>query len=653
MFFTVSITPIIWFNLLLCIASDKNETFYPPNFGAADEIITNNTYSGVSDSFDYNNFEPLFSSEFLFDPSQFIDFAQVSGIEDISSKESNSETDLFTITPHPGFISPSYDDFIVHTNLESSLASNLDSLWRDANGELKTNDDKARYPSIRDTQSGTSSPLNVDTDDIITYMHLPGSQQNVVPIYFHQLTLSSDGTSGQHGNAELINMDNKHFSDNLNVPKYRGNTNEGSETNAQSGTSSPLNVDTNDIITYMHLPGSQQNVVPIYFHQLTLSSDGTSGQHGNAELINMDNKHFSDNLNVPKYRGNTNEGSETNAQSGTSSPLNVDTNDIITYMHLPGSQQNVVPIYFHQLTLSSDDTSGQHGNAEESNIDNTSMKDQKQVNEGSKTDNRKYICYYPGCTVIATNYNEYITHRKTHGQPLIYECKVPGCGRTFNHRTSFCSHIQTHQPKHQCKNCGKLFCRKNILQKHNKHCGTLLHERSYECVYRGCTMVTKDYNEYIAHRKAHGQPFIYECKVPGCGRTFDRKPSFYNHKQTHEYHHQCKCCGKFFSTKNGLQKHKKNCPTKFHKRGYECLYSGCAVISKSFNDNLKHKRTHNGPFIYECKVSGCGRTFNHESSLRDHKQTHEPRCQCEGCGKFFYRMSVLKLHKKSCSRAPR
>ncbi|VDN85176.1 unnamed protein product [Brugia pahangi] len=440
MFFTVSITPIIWFNLLLCIASDKNETSHLPNFGAADEIITNNTNSGVSDSFDYNNFEPLFSSEFLFDPSQFIDFAQVSEIEDISSRESNSATDLFTITPHPGFISPSYDDFIVHTNLESLLDSNLDSLWKDANGELKTNDDKARYPIIRDAQSGTSSPLNVNTDDIITYMYLPGSQQNVAPVCFHQLTLSSD------------------------------------------------------------------------------------------------------------------------------------------------------------------DTSGQHGNTEESNIDNTPMKNQKQVNEGSKTDNRKYICYYPGCTVIATNYNEYVTHRKAHGQALIYECRVPGCGRTFYHRTSFCSHIQTHQPKHQCKNCGKLFCRKNILQKHNKHCGTPLQERGYECVYRGCTMVTKDYKEYIAHRKAHGQPFIYECKVPGCGRTFDRKPSFYNHKQTHESHHECK--------------------------------------------------THNGPFIYECKVPGCGRTFYHESSLRDHKQTHGPRCQCEDCGKFFYRMSVLKLHKKSCSRAP-
>uniref|UniRef100_A8PHY3 Uncharacterized protein n=1 Tax=Brugia malayi TaxID=6279 RepID=A8PHY3_BRUMA len=73
-------------------------------------IICDNTYSGISNSFDYNNIEPLFSSEFLSDPSQFIDFAQ------------------------------------------SSLDSDLDSyrnVWRDANGELKTNDDKARYPSIR------------------------------------------------------------------------------------------------------------------------------------------------------------------------------------------------------------------------------------------------------------------------------------------------------------------------------------------------------------------------------------------------------------------------------------------------------------------------------------------------------------------------
>ncbi|VIO95394.1 Uncharacterized protein BM_BM17166 [Brugia malayi] len=87
-------------------------------------------------------------------------------------------------------------------------------------------------------------------------------------------------------------------------------------------------------------------------------------------------------------------------------------------------------------------------------------------------------------------------------------------------------------------------------------------ERSYECVYCGCTMVTKDYDEYIAHRKAHGQPFICECRVPGCERSF-HEPSLYNHKQTHESHRQCERCGKFFSTRNGLQEHKEHCPTKF------------------------------------------------------------------------------------------
>ncbi|KAK6114729.1 hypothetical protein QQG55_53725 [Brugia pahangi] len=45
----------------------------------------------------------------------------------------------------------------------------------------------------------------------------------------------------------------------------------------------------------------------------------------------------------------------------------------------------------------------------------------------------------------------YITHRKTHGQPFIYECKVPGCGRTFNYGPSFRSHKQTHEPNPQCK----------------------------------------------------------------------------------------------------------------------------------------------------------------------------------------------------------
>uniref|UniRef100_A0AAF5Q789 Uncharacterized protein n=1 Tax=Wuchereria bancrofti TaxID=6293 RepID=A0AAF5Q789_WUCBA len=230
MFSTIPMTPIIWLNLLLCIASDKNETFSLLNLDTGDI-----THPDISDSFDIldydNNFEPLFSSEFPSDPSQFIDFTQLSENEDIGSEESKSKTGLVTNFPHLSF-SNSYGLF-GHTNLELSLGSDMDSYrnaWRDANGELRTNDDNVGYPSIRDAQGETSSSLNPNTDDIITCMHLPGSEQSAIPIYFHQLTPSSDDTSGQHGNAEQSNIDDKHFSDNLNITDYRGNTNEGSET---------------------------------------------------------------------------------------------------------------------------------------------------------------------------------------------------------------------------------------------------------------------------------------------------------------------------------------------------------------------------------------------------------------------------------------
>uniref|UniRef100_A0AAF5Q7S6 C2H2-type domain-containing protein n=1 Tax=Wuchereria bancrofti TaxID=6293 RepID=A0AAF5Q7S6_WUCBA len=100
----------------------------------------------------------------------------------------------------------------------------------------------------------------------------------------------------------------------------------------------------------------------------------------------------------------------------------------------------------------------------------------------------------------------------------------------------------------------------NLLFLQTTHSASM--EINYTCHYRGCAMITKSYNEYLTHRKTHGQPFIYECKVPGCGRTFHYESTFRSHKQTHEPHPQCEDCGKFFVSRDGLQKHKKHCQTK-------------------------------------------------------------------------------------------
>uniref|UniRef100_A0AAF5Q5A2 C2H2-type domain-containing protein n=1 Tax=Wuchereria bancrofti TaxID=6293 RepID=A0AAF5Q5A2_WUCBA len=164
--------------------------------------------------------------------------------------------------------------------------------------------------------------------------------------------------------------------------------------------------------------------------------------------------------------------------------------------------------------------------------------------------------------MIRKRYNEYVTHGKTHGQPLIYECKLPGCGRTFDCESTFRKHKQTHEPHPQCENCSKFFTTRNGLRYHKKSCQTKSHERSYEYFHHGCAMIRKRYNEYVTHGKTHGQPLIYECKLPGCGRTFDCESTFRKHKQTHEPHPQCENCSKFFTTRNGLRYHKKSCQTK-------------------------------------------------------------------------------------------
>ncbi|EJW73731.1 zinc finger protein, partial [Wuchereria bancrofti] len=68
---------------------------------------------------------------------------------------------------------------------------------------------------------------------------------------------------------------------------------------------------------------------------------------------------------------------------------------------------------------------------------------------------------------------------------------------------------------------------------------------------------------------------------------------------------------------------------------------------------VAHRKAHGQPFIYECRVPGCGQTFDHKSLFYNHKKMHEPRPRCQYCGKSFSRVTTLKYHNKLCSRAPR
>nr|CDQ03931.1 Bm10650 [Brugia malayi] len=174
-------------------------------------------------------------------------------------------------------------------------------------------------------------------------------------------------------------------------------------------------------------------------------------------------------------------------------------------------------------------------------------------------DKKNYECPHVGCTMKTKNRKEYITHKKTHPKPFIYECKMFGCGRTFDNAASLCTHMQRHRPKLQCRDCGKFFTYMNNLYTHRKSCAKVPHKKNYECPHVGCTMETENYSEYIAHRRTHPKPFIYECRVPGCGRTFSNPSTLVNHQEIHGPRSHCGNCGKIFNYRKNLSPHRQCC----------------------------------------------------------------------------------------------
>ncbi|KAK6100929.1 Zinc finger C2H2 type family protein [Brugia pahangi] len=178
---------------------------------------------------------------------------------------------------------------------------------------------------------------------------------------------------------------------------------------------------------------------------------------------------------------------------------------------------------------------------------------------------------------------------------------------------------------------------------------TITDEKNYVCPHVGCTMKTKNYNEYVAHRKTHPEPFIYECKVPGCGLIFNYRSSLLSFNISSDPLHFLD-----FTHFRKIEKKKKNCGRIFsYNKNYECPHVGCTMKTKSHKEYITHRRTHPKPFIYECKVFGCGLTFNHHSSLFSHQERHCPKLRCENCGKIFIHKKNMNYHRQCCTKVPR
>ncbi|XP_043493424.1 protein escargot-like [Polistes fuscatus] len=136
--------------------------------------------------------------------------------------------------------------------------------------------------------------------------------------------------------------------------------------------------------------------------------------------------------------------------------------------------------------------------------------------------------------------------------------------------------------------------------------------------------------------------------------------------------HQCKHCGKSYSTFSGISKHYHfHCAaTDAQKKSFSCkscnkvyvslgalkmhirthtLPCKCTTCGKAFSRPWLlqgHIRTHTGEKPFSCQH--CNRAFADRSNLRAHLQTHSEvkKYSCSSCRKTFSRMSLLSKHQE-------
>ena len=190
-----------------------------------------------------------------------------------------------------------------------------------------------------------------------------------------------------------------------------------------------------------------------------------------------------------------------------------------------------------------------------------------------------------------------------------YCCEL--CPKQLSSKGNLIRHmnnVHSTEGRFVCTSCNKGFGTLGSLnehkQSHNRH--------RVQCDQ--CDLTFKHQSTLTRHKLKHMNTFQFQCSE--CNKGFNHRNAYDAHINGHRglSPHICPKCGATFRSVSSLCYHKRGC-------GVVSNTLKCSECQKKFKREKylrEHMLIHTDPKSYQC--STCGKTFNHRTSLKGHKQ---------------------------------